>query len=452
MDSDWTPSRTIAWMTRVFQACTQGASLFEPDVFDCVSEAIAEGVPHDRLTLVTLDAPTGELRIAARAARNGAMPPLYEPDASLFRQAPAADAGASGIVLIDDPGQTHPAVEQHMRRDQIGSCVLAALVLPRGAPLRAYLSLGWQEPGQASRAEASRVHRALMLLSALVPAAHDNARARRFTQMLDRVPHAVLALGAGHNVLEANQAARTLLATADGEILGRPFDAMLDPRSQVLYRAAIASARTPVDLVLEVVSPEGPVLVDVIVSEVTDDPAVVRQVHLQDARRRVADEAELESRAEALAFLRELAEQVAGELNADRALERITQLITTRLPVRGAAIARTEGDDGRFALVASHGVSRQAVHALLSIRVADALMLPGDGSAEIPPALALALGVDRPTLLVPLRHADRAVGIALFESPARISPNTRELLLAGTRTIAVALHASIEFFEVVRLA
>ncbi len=453
MSTDWTESRTIEWVTRVFHACTRSASLFEPAVFDRVSAAIAEGIPHDRLTMITYDATTKELRIAASAARNDGMPPQSQPDATLFTSALEADAaGGSRMLIIDDPAETQPAVEQQMRRDQTGSCALAALALPAGSPLRAWLSLGWQARGQASRADVSRINRIVLLMTALVPAAHNSGRALRFTQMLDRLPHGVIALGSGHNVLEANRAARVLLATGDEDSLGRSFDSMLDARSQALYRAAIATGRSPADLVLEILTPAGAMPVDVIVSRVEDDPAVARQLHLQDARQRLADQAELESRAEALAFLRELAEHVAGELNADRALERITQLITTRLPVRGAAIARSESDEGRFALVAANGFSRQAVDALTQLRVSEVLMLPGDGSAEIPPSLQQALGADRPSMLVPLRHADRVVGIALFSASSRISPNTRELLLAGTRTIAVALHASIEFFEVARLA
>jgi PAS domain S-box-containing protein len=198
--------------------------------------------------------------------------------------------------------------------------------------------------------------------------------------------------------------------------------------------------------------PKGPILADVVITKVSGDPAVVRQVSLQDARPRIADEAELESRAEALAFLRELAELVAAEINVGTAFDRVAQLMTTRLPVRGVAIARCEGHDRHLASVASRGHNRRVLEALSAMYGGDVPDSSTDGTMEIPADVQTALGNERPSLLVPLRHADQRVGVAVFSSPSRISHHTRDLILAASRTVAVAMHASIEFAEVARLA
>jgi PAS domain S-box-containing protein len=453
VSDEWNEHRAIAWMTRVFEAATSGASIFDPAVFQRLADAARDAIPHDRLLLATLDGASHELRVVACARRPGLAPFPSDADGSILETRLGTPARELPERFVADSRDTPlDTLREHMTRDRIESVLVVPLRPLEQPRLHAWLVFEWLAPGEASKVPVERLSRLSRLVRVLVGPAHDHARARRFAAMLDQMPHAVLALSAAHTVIEANRSALALFGRETNELRGRAFEELLDPAAQAIFRDAIAHPSARSAHVFEVVTSRGPMLADVVITAVSGDPAVVRQISLQDARPRIADEAELESRAEALAFLRELAELVATEINVGSAFDRVAQLITTRLPVRGVAIARCEGTDRNLAVVASRGLNRRALEAVAAMRGHDVPESAVDGVADFPAPIQSALGADRPSLLVPLRHADQLVGLALFSSPSRISHHTRDLVLAASRTVAVALHASIEFAEVARLA
>lgn len=154
-----------------------------------------------------------------------------------------------------------------------------------------------------------------------------------------------------------------------------------------------------------------------------------------------------------MAFLRDLAEILAEECDPTSALERAIALITGRLGLEGAAIARCEPCEGRaLCLLASAGMSPAEIHAWLATpsSVLDDARQRGEPTANVPPLLTQAAGPERALMLVPLRHAGSLVGAALFAG-REIAPATREVLLTAARMIAVAVSALRESDTTTRL-
>jgi PAS domain S-box-containing protein len=434
----------IEWLTRAFEVVVRGSSIFDPGVFRSFSDVLAMRVPHDRLAVVVFDRGTQELRLVVRADRVPATPSASRPNAPILRptEAQLAALGSREPVVCDDAKTGGSPLDPEFVRAGVASYAIVPIPLEAEGQC-AWLVMCWSAPGQASRAPLTAVKRASWMLRAAVPSAQHNARAEQLAQMVDRLPHGVVALDGRLRVVAINAAAQALLEGTGGPLAGRPFPALLTPASREAFADLVAAGRQVGPRLLELALADGGARpLDACVTPVDDEGAVTYQLHLEDARARLASEAELASRTEALAFLRDLAETVAGELNAREACGRAAALIVQRLPVRGIAIAQVN-PGGALTLLATEGVGPAALAHFLALRQLEA--------PSVPPALREALG-EGEVLLVPLRHADQLVGLVMFSTAPGLPAATRELLLSGARTMAVALHASVEYADAVRHA
>src|SRR5439155_449502 len=146
---------------------------------------------------------------------------------------------------------------------------------------------------------------------------------------------------------------------------------------------------------------------------------------LRDARGRQAAEEATARRVEHLAFLRGLAEAMAGDLRVETALERAASFCMKRSDIGGVMVFRA-GSDGLLSLVASRGagdrlegllgkVSHADLEEMLEARAKEVKGVNGvieTGGASVDPATTGQ--PPRWKVLAPVAHARRPLGAILI--------------------------------------
>ena len=404
-------------MTGVFEAVAQPPSILDASVFESLSTQVALRVPHTTLALMVRH---GDRLPAWHVVRCDSATHTEAWHNDHLQSCFGLPTGTLGKPL---PGLSDAlVVPVECRSDKVDARLVAALRRPEHV------------------AEATELlTRVARLLGAFVPLALHYRRAARLAAVFERRGVGIIALNADGVVIESNESARRLLGRTDG-IIGRSLRAVLEPSDgptlDKLFQATAgralvslpADARRTLPLDLEIVAMDG------------SDESVAWQLTIHDATERLNADAGRIRHTEALGLLRDLAETVAAPTAARASLASAVELLRQRLGLRGAAVLERDDANGRLVPLASHAIESHTLEAL-----AAGVLSQGCQSLEH------ALPDDVWTLGLPLNHADRLVGAAVFVFPTCPSSDDVDLLVLAARTMGVALAASLKYAEAVRL-
>jgi signal transduction histidine kinase/CheY-like chemotaxis protein len=256
------------------------------------------------------------------------------------------------------------------------------------------------------------------------------------TAQLSRLPAALVSLDADGLIVASNDRARALLGT---DATGARLDSIALELDAPSIRAALANDAATDNLFVHFYTPTRQIVaVDLCLGPAPATAGDVRYAVLGDARPRLENEREYEQRAGTLAFVAELAELFAGELDAQRGFERAIALVREYVPAVGVAIARADRDGRVVALVGARGVAPTALSRLLEARVDESGVVTDKAVARI----TAALPADSNVMVRPLIAADSPVGVALFTANRPLGSNAIALLKLAARTFSVALRAA----------
>jgi len=179
------------------------------------------------------------------------------------------------------------------------------------------------------------------------------------TAQLSRLPAALVSLDGDGLIVASNDRARALLGT---DATGVRLDSIALELDAPSIRAALANDAATDNLFVHFYTPTRQIVaVDVCLGPAPATAGDVCYAVLGDARPRLENEREYEQRAGTLAFVAELAELFAGELDAQRGFERAIALVREYVPAVGVAIARADRDGRVVALVGARGVAPTAL-------------------------------------------------------------------------------------------
>lgn len=256
------------------------------------------------------------------------------------------------------------------------------------------------------------------------------------TAQISRLPAALVSLDGDGLIVASNDRARALLGT---DATGVRLDSIAFELDAPSIREALANEAATDNLFVHFYTPAGQIVaVDLCLGPAPESAAELRFALLGDARPRLESEREYEQRAGTLAFVAELAELFAGELDAQRGFERAIALVREYVPGVGVAIARADRDGRVVALVGARGVAPTALSRLLEARVDES----GAVTEKVVSRITAALAANSFVMVRPLIAADSPVGVALFTANRALASNAIALLALAARTFAVALRAA----------
>lgn len=256
------------------------------------------------------------------------------------------------------------------------------------------------------------------------------------TAPLSRLPAAVVSLDAKGCIIANNDRARALLAA---DVTGRCLDEIVLDLDGPSVREALAKPTATENLFVHFLTPTGQIVaVDLCLGPAPTADGESRFAMLGDARPRIESEREYEQRAGTLAFVAELSELFAGELDAQRGFERAIALVREYVPGVGVAIARADREGNVLAVVAAKGVAPAALSRLLEVRVDESGSITEKTIARI----TAALPEDSFVLVQPLIAADAPVGVALYTANRALASHSVALLSLAARSFSVALRAA----------
>jgi PAS domain S-box-containing protein len=167
---------------------------------------------------------------------------------------------------------------------------------------------------------------------------------------------------------------------------------------------------------------------------------------------------------EQLAFLRGLAEHMAGDLRVQTALERAANFCASRREISGVVMFRAEGPDA-LRLVVARGINERMIARLQFVKTKDLEQMLDTRGSEVKrvhgvvEAVGAAIDpestglVPRWKILVPFAHARRPLGalLVLGQAGARLGEAERELWESVAGTVSASLRAAEDFEHVVAL-
>jgi PAS domain S-box-containing protein len=254
--------------------------------------------------------------------------------------------------------------------------------------------------------------------------------------ILARLPTALVALDREQRIAAMNDRARALFG---GEVLGVTLESLLLEIDAPTVREALAREAASGVHFVHIVATDGEIVaVDLSLGEAPSSPDEHRYAHVGDARPRIESEREYEQRAGTLAFIAELSELFAGQLDAQQGFERAIALVREYVPGVGVAIARADNDGRVRAVVGARGVAPAALARLLDVRVIDGAEIAERDQASIVAAMPPGSFV----MVRALTAGDAPVGVAMFTADEPLAPNAIALLSLAARSFAVALRAA----------
>lgn len=294
----------------IARAITASESGFDAAVFNVLVEQIRRVATFDVVAISIEDADRMGLRIFWQNRAGEVAPFLTGAHVPIDPADIRQDISPDMMPLVVEDIVSATALERALVASNVKSYVAVPMWLGRG--------VAWLTTAHESRGAPSQGSLAVLLEMArvLVPAlvrARAAGRDRLLAALVDASEDGLVALDRSFVVREISQAALDLLGTTRASALERGLAALTgEGAAQAIRRAVDSGTRDIVEL--EIDRPSGPVVLDLVASEVGLAPDATVLVHLRDARPRIESRAR-RMHADRLATIGALAGGVAHEIN-----------------------------------------------------------------------------------------------------------------------------------------
>jgi PAS domain S-box-containing protein len=441
----------------------------DDEALHAIKVALRAVVPFDRIAIFVMDERKGYFCVLWRDGALASAPAVFGTGLLVPRD---SDTARRARMIADSPlapevnenvSPNGSLTDQRLYASGVRSYCTVPLIDDGGAP-SGHLALAHDAPGAPSKAFLPLLSRLAKILGPALGRARLIAHGQLFAALVEASPDGMLALDATGTIIEANGAALQLVGRAREEILGQTLVDTLGPSAGAKVREALDSARDPSMVAIDIDVNGARVPLDVVVARVRGLTEASFQVHLRDARGRQAAEEATARRVEHLAFLRGLAEAMAGDLRVETALERAASFCMRRSDIGGVMVFRASSD-GALSLVASRGAGDRLEGLLGKVTHADLEKMLGARAKEVKRVNGVLETVGasldpmttgqppRWKVLVPLAHARRPLGaiLVLGKPGEALTDSERELWESVGTTVSAPLHAADDFEHVVAL-